>query len=567
MNQILIYLTTLFLLLHYSCANVVSPSGGPKDSTPPQVIKFSPENLSTKFIGSTITITFDEYFSLQDPIEQIFISPPLKHSPEYKIKGKSLLINLQNELTKNTTYTINFGNSIKDITEKNVIGNLQYVFSTGHYIDSLLIQGRVQTALDNKPVENILVMLYSALEDSVVYQDKPFYVAKTNKLGEFVIKNIKKGNYKIFALDDINGNYIYDLPEEKIAFIDSLIPINISSRFTGITTNSFETDSTQVDSLIEQQGNNEESLPYYLRLFKEDRKKQGILRKVKKNEQKTILVFNKEVKYLDIKVKPSKYQNSFIFDLNKQRDTLTCWLKNVISDSISFIVHSNVNFHDTVGFNFSDVDTIKYSKNLQLAHGANNNILNLGTDLLIKSKTPISDYDITRINAVEDSINQIHPAISLSDSTLRLLSMRYNWKPEKTYTFQIEDSSFTDIYGKVNSLIQYTLQTKPVEAYGNIEILINSKNPTNNYVVQLTDEKGIIVKEKLKYSVPGTLTFRYLDPLNYKIKVIQDSNSNSEWDTGDYLKKEQPEKVFIYSSLIELRSNWDVELEFDLGKK
>ncbi|MBL4654561.1 MAG: Ig-like domain-containing protein [Bacteroidia bacterium] len=561
------HLVPMLLLLLYSCASVVSPSGGAKDTEPPKIVKFTPENLSTNFISNTITITFDEYFTLKDPNEQIFASPPLKNQPEYKIKGKSLIINFQDELSENTTYTINFGNSIKDITENNVLGNLNYVFSTGGYIDSLFIKVNVQSALDNKSAENVLVMLYSNSEDSVVFKDKPLYVGKTDKLGGIAINYIKEGDYKLFALDDINGNYIYDLPDEKIAFIDSLITINANSMFTGITTNSFETDSTLVDSLIETKSNKKEALSYNLRLFKEDREKQGILQKIKKNEQKAILIFNKEIKGLDVKIIPDTYHNSFIFDLNKKRDTLTCWLKNTISDSISLIVNSNVNFYDTIGFNFNDFDTIKYYKNLELTLNANNNILKLGNNLLIKSKTPILNYDITTIKVVEDSINQINPAISFVDSTFKSLSIRYNWKPEKRYTFQIADSSISDIYGRCNSLTNYNIQTKSVEAYGNIEILINCKKTTSNYIVQLTDNKGIIVKEKLKFTLPDALTFRYLNPLNYKIKVIQDSNNNSEWDTGDYLKKNQPEKVLIYPSIIELRSNWDIELEFDLDKE
>ncbi len=208
------YLAVILFLA--SCASQVAPTGGIKDIVPPQVEKSNPENLSVNFHASRISITFDEYVQLNDATNQVFFSPALESNPVFKLRGKTLLIDLPDTLRKNTTYTVNFGNAIKDITEGNIMLSYQYVFSTGSSIDSLRMQGKLQNALGGKLKPNILVMLYrNATDDSVVAKQRPDYNARTDTSGSFVISHISDGSYKLFALDDQNFNLLYDQPDES----------------------------------------------------------------------------------------------------------------------------------------------------------------------------------------------------------------------------------------------------------------------------------------------------------------------------------------------------------------
>ena len=218
-----------FWLLASRCAQIVNPNGGPKDVAPPRAVKYIPDSAKTNFSSKNIAIVFDEYIQLNDLQKQLVISPPMNIQPEIKVKGKSLLIELKDSLRKNTTYTFNFGNSIRDFTEANAIEDFQYVFSTGSFIDSLKLSGAVKNAFDLKTEKGILVMLYDTYDDSVSCKKLPSYFARTKEDGSYKINNIKSGIYKVFALKDANANYIYDLPTESIAFSDTLIAINKNS--------------------------------------------------------------------------------------------------------------------------------------------------------------------------------------------------------------------------------------------------------------------------------------------------------------------------------------------------
>ncbi|MFP4471824.1 MAG: Ig-like domain-containing protein, partial [Bacteroidales bacterium] len=210
------------------CANPVSPTGGPVDETAPMVVESEPPNYSTHFNRNRIIITFNEFVQLQQPNQQVLISPPLRENPSYKIRGRSVVVDFNEELQPNTTYSIFFGNAITDLTAGNPLGDYLFAFSTGDHIDSLAIGGEVLNAFNLQPQENVLVMLYPPDNDTVPRDSlpmlvRPLYVAKTNAAGVFQLRNLRNEPYKIFALNDMNSNYLYDLPNEEIAFIDSLI--------------------------------------------------------------------------------------------------------------------------------------------------------------------------------------------------------------------------------------------------------------------------------------------------------------------------------------------------------
>ncbi len=216
---------SIILLLISSCAQIVSPGGGKKDITPPQVVRYSPDSAQLNFKSRSIEITFDEFVQLKDLNSQLIISPPLENEPDINLKNKKLIIDLnkKDSLKPNTTYCISFGNAIQDLNENNPIDNFRYIFSTGTYIDSLFVKGKVENAFDHKTEKGVLVMLYSDLRDSMVYKKLPEYFAKTKEDGTFQINNIRNGKYRIIALKDGNANYKYDGETESIGFVDTLI--------------------------------------------------------------------------------------------------------------------------------------------------------------------------------------------------------------------------------------------------------------------------------------------------------------------------------------------------------
>ncbi|MFO7977675.1 MAG: Ig-like domain-containing protein, partial [Bacteroidales bacterium] len=220
----LVIIALLLVLGLFSCANPVAPTGGPVDEEPPQVVRSTPENYATNFQGGQVRIYFDEYVQLRDINNKLLISPPLETMPEIRLRGRSIIMNIEEELRPNTTYNFFFGDAIVDITENNPMLNFQFVVATGDFVDSLSVMGQVLDAFTLAPMEEgTYVMLYDEYYDSIPYKEKPVYLSKTNAEGDFWIHNMREGEFKVFALQDLNSNFIYDLPEERIAFLDSLV--------------------------------------------------------------------------------------------------------------------------------------------------------------------------------------------------------------------------------------------------------------------------------------------------------------------------------------------------------
>ncbi len=228
MNRILqILISFFFALFLWNCAKTGTIEGGPRDKKPPVVIKSKPLNGALNFTGDKVEITFDEYIKPEAISEEMVISPPQKERIETTMRGKTLVIDIQDSLWENTTYTLSFGQSIMDLNEGNVLKNYEFIFSTGNYLDSLAVSGTVLQAIDLQPLkEDVHILLYSSLSDSAPYLEVADYVAKATPEGAFLINNIRPATYRLFALQDQNRNLKYDVPEEQIGFLDSLIVLS-----------------------------------------------------------------------------------------------------------------------------------------------------------------------------------------------------------------------------------------------------------------------------------------------------------------------------------------------------
>ncbi|MCX6290184.1 MAG: Ig-like domain-containing protein [Bacteroidetes bacterium] len=518
-----------------SCALQVAPQGGEKDVKPPKVTKSKPENFSTQFDSKKIQITFDEYIQLKDLNNQLIVSPPLSKNPDAKIKQKTLTVQLDDTLLPNTTYTLNFGNSIVDNNEGNILEGYQYVFSTGEIVDSLKISGIVENALDKKTEKGILVMLYKSEDDSCPLKKRPDYFAKTNDKGEFRITNIAPGKYKIFALKESDGDYIYSGPEEKVAFLDKPVAA----------------DSSNV----------------MLRLFSE-KPKQRILRCYSEEPGKAVVAFAQPAPGISYRFMSDSIKCNLAFtESSRKKDTLIFWYRNTNLDSLILFFKDNKTIHDTVTIRLFKTDGKTFSKKKNLLSLAPNcqsgGFLDLNKNLEIRFSHPVSESDFSKVTLKEDSVTLADLPISFSDSLKKNLVIRHAWKEKTPYHLFIPPGTFGDILNLKNDTLLRDFQTRQATDYGTLTAKIKITSPGTQYIVMLIDDKETVYRSSVIHG-DTILSYDFLDPKAYRLKVVEDLNGNGEWDTGNYLQKIQPEPVAYYPETLTIRSNWDVDVSWNV---
>ncbi|MEP7168151.1 MAG: Ig-like domain-containing protein [Bacteroidota bacterium] len=530
----LLFIPILFLF--FSCANRVTPSGGKKDITPPKIISSSPKNFSTNFNSKEIEVEFDEYVQLTDLSKQLIISPLIDPLPEITANKKSLKIKFDKPLKENTTYTFNFGSSISDVHEKNILENFLLVFSTGDYLDSLSISGSVINAENLKTENGILVMLYKENDDSVPYKKIPDYFAKTDSSGRYKINNISNGSFKIFALKDKNNNYLFDTPDETIGFSDSLIVMS---------------DSSEADLKLF------ENPPAKLRLKNSTVEEQGKLR----------LVFNlrsENVKANALSLSKNPWQSE---EYSTNRDTLILWMNDTSRDSLKVVMMQNEQPFDTALFVLKKKSSLKGIRAKTFFFNTNTfgGTLDAGQDVKLSFTHPVEHIDESKVIFKKDSV--VSPGIntSFSDSLKRNLTIKYNWKEKDFYELTFLPGAFKDIFSVENDTTKIAFQLKAATEFGSVLLKIKTDEKSPNYILQLVNDKEEVVREK-SFTSAGDINFEFLNPGTYRVKIIYDDNKNNRWDTGNYLKKTQPEKVIYYKDKLTIRANWDLEQEWDLKK-
>ena len=516
----------------FSCAQIVPLTGGDKDMDAPKELESSPTNGAVGFTNESITIQFDEYIKLTNVSSQLIVSPLMETSPEILVKGKKLVIKLKSELNTNTTYSLNFGNAISDITENNIFPNYKYVFSTGDYIDSLSYSGTVINAFDQAVQENIYVLLYDQFEDSVPLKELPRYVALTNKKGEFSITNIANGKYKLFAINDINSNYLFDLPNEEIGFKNEIITL----------------DSSKTENFIS--------------LFKEESELQFIVKSEHKSYGKIDFTLNLPTKDLNItplnKTFNEELENWSIMEANNSGDSITLWLyAEAFDKEIELLIKDGNEIIDTVNFEVIDQSELKDST-LSVSSNVSSSF-DLNQNIIFNIKRPFTKYSSDSIKLYEDST--IVSSTFFTDIGLREFELAYDFKENTNYQLFIPPNSFEDMYGLKNDTVKLDFKTKKEAEYGVINLNINP-NFSGDYIVQLSKNKKIITESY--FTGEQTKQYKYLSPGVYSLKLIIDSNGNKKWNTGNYLEGLQPEKAIIYNKEIKIRANWDNDIKWTI---
>lgn len=529
-NQVLFI---IIFFLFQSCANIVAPSGGKKDERLPKVLKSEPENYSTNFQSKKITIQFDEFLNLKDVENQLIVSPTAKQNPEVKLVKKKIEIKLKDELIPNTTYTLNFGSSISDFNESNILQDFRYVFSTGDKIDSLQIIGNIQDAFSREKVKETFVLLYTDLSDSAFLKEKPMYSVRTDTGGNFKFDNIKSGTYRLVALKETNNNKIYDSKDEMIGFLNN--PINLDSSINvGI-----------------------------IPLFKEN---PVILKNLdKKYENRLIyLIFNKPTKDLRYTILNDKNADEKKLAENSG-DTSTIYLSSDL-DSVLLEINENEKPLDTLTFrkvkkrkNRNDAEeTFAFS----LSKNAEPN-LRPGSPLIITASRPVSfSGKKDSIILITDSVSENVLKIVSIDPSKRKLVFNRSFETGKKYSVIIPDSVLKDNSDTYNNKYEFSFSVNDLENYGNLYIKITTASE-EPYVAELLDNNSKVVN-RISFIKETKLSYETYTPGEYKLRIIYDTNNNGKWDTGNYLKNIQPEKVIYYSGTINLRANWDMELEYNI---
>lgn len=590
------------LLLLSACAVQDSPKGGPKDTTPPEVLKSVPANNSVNFSDDRIILTFNEFVTLKEINNQLVVSPPVIETPEFIMRGKNMTMKFMEPLRENATYNFFFGDAIVDITEANPLTAYNFSFSTGPVLDSLSIKGKLMDAFTLQPVEGGFVMLYDSIYDSVPYLQRPYYLAKTNKNGEFILNNLRDSKYLIFALSDINSNYLYDLPTENIAFNDSLItPLyfegqakqNITSadtisdsvfmetdttkaQFYFITSDSLKIDLTDsisinktTDTLSRMNAELKKSaIPSYtLYQFRESDTTQQLLKGTVLRNNVISLVFKQPVKTFTLSpIKPIYTDNWAITSYNHNLDSLTIWIRMPVSDSLVVELADNGTVMDTLYLALvpqvkQSRGTTKISKptSLGMHSSLKGSKIRPDRDLVITFDDPVAQFRPEELVLFADTI-PISPKIFFTDSLQLKLHIQVLWKEGIKYRLEVPDSTFTSIFGIGNDSTTYKFISLTEEETGSIKMSVNPQTE-GQYILQLLDEKENIIQEDV-IKKKSTIEYNYLPARKYMFKAIRDLNENGKWDTGSYLQKRQPETVFYFSKVIELRTNWTIEEEW-----
>lgn len=573
----------------YSCANIGNPSGGPIDKTPPIFMRSNPTPNAVNVKDRKIEIFFDEIVTLKDPSTKIIVSPAQTEMPRMSALGRKVTVELVDSLLPNTTYTIDFSNSIQDNNEGNAIDNFAFAFSTGSVIDSMRVSGYVLDSRTLEPMQSVVVGLQSNLADSAFHKEKLQRVALTNDRGQFTIRNVSPGSYHIFALKDLDRDYKFGNPTEDIAFLDSIIVPSIGSREAADTVYN---DLNEIDTIMRA------TRPAYfpndilLSMFNEDRKSQYLANNLRVDSTRISLTFaaaSDTLPSLSIVGRNDVPDQWYTLERSQTNDTLTYWIRPphlVSADTLMVATTylrtdtaSNLSWGtDTLKFTFQrqkakkkkkneETDSLEQIRFMEL-HPLANGTQEVYAPLLLQTGTPIERYSREAFHLQRKLQNDtiFYPAeiksIALRDSTLsrRDLMLKVDWEPGAAYKLAVDSLAMTDIYGLQTKPLKVDFNVRKMEEYGNI--VFNITAVRDSAIVELLDgTEKIVLRAPVKNHRAELLN---LLPGKYYARLFIDRNGNGKYDTGNYDMHLQPEETVYYPGAINLKKNWDVEQTWDI---
>lgn len=569
----------------YSCANRGYPNGGPKDKEAPYIVKEDPINGGINFNENKLNIYFNEFVQLKDVASNFMISPPQKKKPKIKLRGMRVLVEFQDSLRDSTTYSLDFGTSIVDNNESNPMGHYRYFFSTCNHIDTMQVGGNLYDSYTHKAVENAYVMLYDEnIKDSIPLVKMPLYVARTDSSGYFSVTNIKQKKYKIMAIEDGDRNYMFTSPTEKVAYLDTCIyPISFSMTKR-------DTASKDTTAMLSYTAYGPENIRLFM--FEEKPNQQYLVNSERK--QRACIDFSFAIPRKDsLKIDLFGIENEdkvFLKEMNSSQDSLKYWIidtcvfnkdslkaeiKYLKTDSLGMLIEAR----DTIDFNFEDelviVDKKKDNKDkpkpidfLKMKFNLSSTV-DINSVLSLEMEQPILTSLDDRLNLykIENDSVKLKQKINIRKDSLRIRKyyIDYDWIPEAKYSLEVDSASIFSAFGKFNNKIETKLLVKAEDAYGTIFVTV--KNGSYPMILNLVTKstKDVKIIRTIYPDKDGIYTIKYVNPGQYSFMTISDLNGNKLWDTGDYLKHIQPEQVYYFDKIIQVRENWDFEEVIDFS--
>lgn len=597
------YIAMLLVVIgFYACASTGMPDGGPYDETPPKFVRATPEPNATNNQRKKISIEFDEFIKLDKPSEKVIISPPQKEAPEVKVSGKKVLVEFFDTLQENTTYTVDFGDAIVDNNEDNPLGNFAYAFSTGEHIDTMEVSGTVLNAQDLEPVKGIQVGLHKDLSDTA-FTKLPFVrISRTDSRGHFTIRGVAPGKYRIYALMDGNQNYLFDSKTEAIAWQDSLVIPSMAPAVRQDTVWN-ELDTLAYDTIYEVHYTRFMPDNIILRSFKEENPMQYLMKSEREQLNRFSLYFSAKSDTLPtIKGLDFDEKDAFVIESNARHDTIRYWIKDTTlceRDTLTFQMDYFAT--DTLGQLVPKTDTLRMmnkinrERRLAMAEEARKkeekerkkrekrgdtikaepkffamnvdapSSLDINRNITLKFEEPVESIDTSAIHmaVMVDSVWQDIPFIFMADSVApRQYQILADWQPGQEYQLKIDSLAIKGIYGLYTNKVENKLKVKTLEEYGTLYLNISGAGP--HAIVQLLNSSDAVVRQQ-PVTDKRTCDFYFLQPsTKYYIRLFNDDNNNGIWDTGNYGEKRQPEEVFYFPKVWEMKANFEFEENWDL---
>ena len=596
----LLYICSIALAM-IGCARMGQPDGGWYDDDPPKVLSATPADQATNVNSKKITILFDEYIKLTDATNKVIVSPPQLEVPDIKATGKKIVVELQDSLMANTTYTIDFSDAISDNNENNPMGSYTYSFSTGERIDTFEVSGYVLDASNLEPIKGIMVGLYNDLADSA-FQTKPMLrVSRTDSRGHFVVKGVAPGTYRAYALQDADGDFRFTQKSEMIAFNHQTFEPGSKP---DVRTDTIWRDSLHIDALVQ--------VPYThflpdditLLAFTHVLTDRFLIKTERVDAKKFSMYFSYGHPDLPV-IKGLNFDSNdaFVVETNEQQDTIHYWLRDTtLINQDTLRMEINYQISDSTGMLVNQTDTIEslaktpYAKRLKekakeidqwMKEQEKKKKRDMPYDSVWHEKPLEPKYDVPSSMDPDKIIKIEMPAplqrcdtaavhlYSMIDSVwyesdcrmepipnkLRSYQILADWRPGIEYSLEIDSAAFEDIYGKVTNAFKQGIKVKGEDEYGTLKLNISGVEDSA-MVVQLLNGSDKVVKQACVKN--HTVEFKYLKPEKYYVNAFIDSNGNGVWDTGNYAEDRQAEAVYYYPKEIEAKAKWDLKLNWNV---
>lgn len=599
-NNYILYASVALLLA--ACASMGTPDGGPYDEEAPIFVTSTPAAYATNITDKKFILEFDENIKLQNAFEKVIVSPPQIEMPEIKYSGKRITVELFDTLKPNTTYSIDFSDAVVDNNEGNPLENFAFVFSTGDRVDTLAISGTVLNAKDLEPIKGMMVGIHKAGDDSAFYKLPFERVSRTDSRGRFTIKGLAPGSYRVYALMDANQNYRFDQKSEKIAFLDATIEPFATP---AVRPDTIWRDSITIDTI--------KMVPYtrfqpddlVLRAFDEEFYSQYLMKSQRKEHNNFTLFFADSNNELPtIKGLNFDATDAFVVEPSEKQDTILYWIKDTIvfyKDTLEMSVTYNV--LDSMGVMVPRTDTLSLSPRRPRAKiiedekraladaeksflrnakrrsdydennppvyvpptketkikSLNSSAMDINALYRLSFDEPLQSIDTTMIHVekvVNDSTYTIIPFLfRKSNNAHRQYVVYAEWRPEEEYRIRIDSAAFKGLYGGTSKTFEEKIKFRSLDSYAVLRL--NIPGAGNGSIVELLKSDGTpVASEKTNNN---RCTFYFINPGKYYLRLLKDSNNNGKWDTGDYGKGLQPETVYYYPHVLDLRALFEYD--------